>query len=162
MAGEKDQQRKQKESKKDAPRSTLPFQPGKKKSSSSPKQSASVTSAAKSSSNSAKNLGIPDTVSRRMVSRMAVCSGIPTLLGFVTFPLCYVIVQQHWLELPNVAVVVISLVLFGLGAVGLSYGVLSASWEEEEAGSFWGWAEFRLNFGRVMSGWRSPKDSSST
>ncbi|MFN3329643.1 MAG: photosystem II biosynthesis protein, partial [Pyrinomonadaceae bacterium] len=76
-------------------------------------------------------MGIPDAVSRRMVSRMAVCSGIPTLLGFVTFPLCYVIVQQQWLELPNVAVVVMSLTLFGLGAVGLSYGVLSASWEEE-------------------------------
>ncbi|MDG2990747.1 PAM68 family protein [Candidatus Synechococcus calcipolaris G9] len=161
MAGEQ-KQGKQKESNKDASGSALPFQPGKKKSSSSTKKPASVNSSPKSSSNTAKNMGIPDAVSRRMVSRMAVCSGIPTLLGFVTFPLCYVIVQQHWLELPNVAVVAMSLVLFGLGAIGLSYGVLSASWEEDQAGSFWGWEEFRLNFGRVISGWRSPKDSSST
>lgn len=105
-------------------------------------------------------LGIPEVVSNRMAARMAVCCGIPSLLGLLTFPVCYVIVTQEFFELPNVAVVLVSMGFFGLGVLGLSYGVISASWEEENPGSLVGWSEFRLNFGRIIESWQNRKQSS--
>jgi len=105
--------------------------------------------------------GIPEVVSQRMVSRMAVCAGVPTLLGLTTFPLSYVIVQHHWFNLPHVAVVLVSLGWFGLGALGLSYGVISASWDEAQAGSFLGLSEFRTNFGRILESWQTRSASKS-
>lgn len=41
---------------------------------------------------------------------------------------------------------------FFLGLVGLSYGVLSASWDEDEEGSFLGIEEFQTNVGRLFDG----------
>lgn len=103
---------------------------------------------------------IPDVVSKRMLKRMVTFSGLPTGLGIATFPICYLLITQAGLELPNVAVVLVSMGLFGLGVVGLSYGVLSASWDEKQPGSRIGWQEFKLNFGRMTSSWRGQQKSS--
>lgn len=94
-----------------------------------------------------------------MLGRMVVFSGVPSLLGLVTFPLSYLVITQGWFELPNAAVVVVSLGMLGLGALGLSYGILSASWDEADTGSTLGWREFQLNFARVSEGWRNRKQS---
>jgi hypothetical protein len=93
-------------------------------------------------------------VSQRMARRMVLFCGVPTLLGLLTFPSSYFIISHGWLRLPNIAVVLMSIGLFGLGALGLSYGVLSASWDESEPGSKLGWQEFRVNFGRLTQEWR--------
>jgi VIT1/CCC1 family predicted Fe2+/Mn2+ transporter len=102
---------------------------------------------------------IPKAVSDRMVKRVAFFSGMPTALGMLTFIVSYVIVKQEWLKLPNTAVVLVSMGCFGLGVLGLSYGFLSASWDEENAGSLLGWQEFGVNFGRLRSAWRSKKET---
>jgi hypothetical protein len=47
---------------------------------------------------------------------------------------------------------------FGLGVVGLSYGMLSASWDEDQPGSKLGWREFKTNLGRLTAGWRSQRE----
>lgn len=140
----------------------LPFQPKSKKSpKKAPKSPSAPVTAVKREANASQGkktrpgLGIPEVVSNRMATRMAVCCGVPSLLGLLTFPICYVIVKQELFELPNVAVVLVSMGCFGLGVVGLSYGVISASWEEELPGSFLGWSEFRLNFGRIIESWQS-------
>ncbi len=109
------------------------------------------------SAHSNRQGAIPEVVSRRMVKRMALFCGLPTLLGLATFPLSYVIVSQGWLELPNVAVLLVSMGGFGLGVLGLSYGALSASWDEDAGGSLLGWPEFRTNFGRVITSWRESR-----
>ncbi|HAC62908.1 MAG TPA: DUF3464 domain-containing protein, partial [Cyanothece sp. UBA12306] len=44
---------------------------------------------------------IPDSVSQRMVRRMALFSGIPTALGMSSFFVFYWIVSQEWLEIPT-------------------------------------------------------------
>lgn len=93
-----------------------------------------------------------------MARRMALFCGIPTLLGLLTFPSSYFIISHGWLQLPNIAVVLMSIGLFGVGAIGLSYGVLSASWDENESGSQLGWQEFRVNFGRLTQEWRSQSE----
>lgn len=98
---------------------------------------------------------IPDVVSKRMARRMAVLCGIPSILGISTFFVSYFLVTNVHLKLPNVAVVLLSMGFFGLGVVGLSYGVLSASWDEETPGTTLGWQEFTTNLGRMTSAWRS-------
>lgn len=126
-----------------------PFVPkGKKESTSAP---------AKDSKNRANSpdAGIPKAVSDRMVGRVAFFSGVPTALGMLTFIVSYFIVKQELFKLPHTAVVLVSMGFFGLGVLGLSYGALSASWDEGTPGSLLGWQEFSLNFGRLRSAWRS-------
>lgn len=104
-----------------------------------------------------EEMAIPKVVSDRMAGRMALFCGVPTALGFATFIASYVIISQHWFKPPNVAVVLVSMGFFGLGVLGLTYGVLSASWDEETVGSKLGWQEFKTNWGRMVSAWRSTR-----
>lgn len=101
---------------------------------------------------------IPEAVSKRMVRRMALLSGIPTALGMLTFGVSYGIYVYTEFTLPNVAVLLTSMGCFGLGVLGLSYGVLSASWEEKVPGSLVGWPEFTTNLSRMTAAWRSAKE----
>lgn len=103
---------------------------------------------------------IPEAVSRRMISRIALFCGLPTLLGISTFFVSYLIVSKGLFDLPNTAVLLVSMGCFGLGVLGLSYGLLSASWDEEVAGSSLGWEEFNTNFGRMREAWRAAKPKS--
>ncbi|PZV19315.1 MAG: DUF3464 domain-containing protein [Leptolyngbya sp.] len=100
---------------------------------------------------------IPEIVSRRMVRRIALFSGIPSGLGMLTFVISYIVVSQHYFRLPPVVVFLISLGFFGLGVLGLSYGALSASWDEDRVGTWFGWSEFRTNFGRTIASWREAR-----
>ncbi|MEO0824148.1 MAG: PAM68 family protein [Cyanobacteria bacterium J06635_15] len=110
---------------------------------------------------SREDTSIPEVVNRRMLKRIAFFSGMPTILGVFIFFASYVLLTQGVLEFPKVVVLMSTLLCFGLGVVGLSYGALSASWDEEISGSTLGWSEFRLNFGRMTSAWRSARESSS-
>jgi len=102
-------------------------------------------------------LGIPDEVNRRIVRRAAWFCGVPTSLGITTFVVSYIIVSKHILELPTSVVVLLSMLFLGLGVVGLSYGAISASWDEGRVGSWWGGEEFKKNFGYLREAWRSQK-----
>ncbi|PSB03858.1 PAM68 family protein [Merismopedia glauca] len=127
----------------------VPFVPGSQKEPSPPKAKS------KRDRENPPSPGIPKVVSDRMVKRVAFFSGVPTILGMLTFIVSYVIVKQELFKLPNTAVVLVSMGFFGLGVLGLSYGALSASWDEESPGSVLGWQEFALNFGRLRSAGRS-------
>lgn len=109
----------------------------------------------KQSPASQESMKIPDEVSKRMVRRMALLCGLPSALGIATFFVSYYLVAKMGLALPHVAVVLVSMGFFGLGVLGLSYGVLSASWDEEVSGSVVGWREFTTNLGRMTAAWRS-------
>lgn len=104
-----------------------------------------------------EEMAVPKVVSDRMARRMAAFCGIPTVLGMATFVASYLIVSHGWFKLPNLLVMVMSMGFFGLGVLGLTYGVLSASWDEEIAGSKLGWQEFTANWGRMMSAWRATR-----
>ena len=99
---------------------------------------------------------IPEVVSRRMLRRMAVLSGSPVFLGVGIFFLAYYLQSRQLVELPPVAVLLVTMGCFGLGVLGLTYGVLSASWDTEP-GSLVGLSEFKLNFGRVMDARKASK-----
>ncbi|MCS6813801.1 MAG: PAM68 family protein [Cyanobacteria bacterium] len=103
-------------------------------------------------------VGIPEVVSRRMVSRMVVLCGIPSIMGILVFVISYQLVSHGWFALPNVAVLLVSMGCFGLGVVGLSYGALSASWEEDTPGSLVGISEFLVNFKRMTDAWAVARE----
>ncbi len=107
--------------------------------------------------NRANNSGaIPKEVSDRMLRRMAVLSGSPVFLGVGIFFLAYYLKSREIVEFPPVAVLLVTMGCFGLGVLGLTYGVLSASWDAEPGGLV-GLSEFKLNFGRVMDARKASK-----
>lgn len=145
-------------------RKPLPFEPKKNKEKLSKKKPTTGNNEPKNQPVVTKNKkqdaslrSIPEEVSRRMVRRMAIFSGIPTGLGISSFFIFYLIVSQDWFKVPNTAVLLVSFGLFGLGVLGLSYGILSTSWDEGRVGSWWGAEEFSTNFGRMTSAWRQAR-----
>jgi len=149
------------------PRQRLPFEPATNRKK-TPKKPPEVQPSAVKTEDApvANKIGgkqaqsIPEIVSRRMITRIALFCGVPTLLGITTFFVSYLIVSKGLFELPNTAVLLVSMGCFGLGVLGLSYGVLSASWDEEISGSTLGWQEFTTNFGRMREAWRAAKPKS--
>jgi hypothetical protein len=160
----------------DPSRKRLPFEPGKPKdqsghSSSKSNQSTQASKStsekprkkaeprrASSSSKSEAN-AIPEAVSRRMFKRMLIFSGIPTFAGVLTFFVSYFLLVREVVELPSYFVLLTTLGCFGLGVLGLSYGALSASWDESRLGHWFGFDEFRVNFGRLTGAWGAKSDS---
>jgi hypothetical protein len=149
------------------PRQRLPFEPAanrKKTPKKPPEPSASAIKTEEKpqaqTTGTKQSQSIPEVVSRRMISRIALFCGVPTFLGIATFFVSYLIVSKGLFELPNTAVLLVSMGCFGLGVLGLSYGVLSASWDEEVSGSSLGWQEFTTNFGRMRAAWREAKEKS--
>ena len=147
-------------------RNTIPFEPGNKKKKKQKKNPETVKKSVKNSqkkqksSDDASLSAIPDSVSQRMIKRMAIFSGIPTALGMSSFFIFYWVVTNDLLDIPNSVVGAISLGLFGLGVLGLSYGIFSASWDENQVGSLWGWQEFTQNLGRTVKAWRNAREES--
>ena len=149
----------------ESPKTPLPFEPRQKKKKTPKKapvaaQKASdraTTKQPKKAAEDAKLSAIPEAVSQRMLRRMALFCGIPTALALLSFVAFYWIVRQELFEVPTAAVAAVSMGLFGLGVVGLSYGIFSASWDEDRLGGWVGWQEFTVNFGRTINAWRAAR-----
>ena len=62
-------------------------------------------------------------------------SGVPLLLGFASGPAAYYAKLSGRGELPAPVLYTIGTVTFALAAAGISYGVLSASWDPSRKGS---------------------------
>ncbi len=100
---------------------------------------------------------IPEAVANRMARRIAIATGLPTLLGMAVFIASYLLVSRHILDIPPSATLLASGACFLLGLVGLSYGVLSASWEEAP-GSVFGGEQIPLNLSRVKLSLKALRD----
>lgn len=101
---------------------------------------------------------IPKEVSRRMVRRMAILSISPIAVGVSIFFLSYYLLSEQIVTFAPIVTLLTTMGCFGLGVVGLTYGMLSASWDEEP-GSLVGLDEFKLNFGRIMDARKASKGS---
>jgi len=99
---------------------------------------------------------IPDVVANRMARRIAVASGVPSVLGMGVFVGSYLLVSRQIVDIPPGITLVASGGLFLLGVLGLSYGVLSASWETEP-GSLLGSEQIGLNVGRLRQSLRAMR-----
>ncbi|WP_216914493.1 MULTISPECIES: PAM68 family protein [unclassified Synechococcus] len=99
---------------------------------------------------------IPDAVANRMVRRIAIATGTPTVLGMGVFVASYLLVSRGVLDIPPGLTLVGSGAFFLLGLLGLSYGVLSASWEDAP-GSVLGFEQIGVNIGRVRASVRAMR-----
>tara|TARA_Y100000589_G_scaffold321268_1_gene352378 strand:+ start:4890 stop:5330 length:441 start_codon:yes stop_codon:yes gene_type:complete len=97
--------------------------------------------------------GIPKYVADRMAKRIFFTAGIPTILGMSVFVISYIIVTKNIMEIPPSSTIAISALFFLLGLGGLSYGILSASWDKEP-GSFLGIENIPLNIQRAKAAFK--------
>lgn len=103
-----------------------------------------------------RNQVIPDAVANRMVRRIAIATGTPTVLGMGVFVTSYLLVSRDVLDIPPGLTLVGSGAFFLLGLLGLSYGVLSASWEDGP-GSLLGLEQIGVNISRVRASVRAMR-----
>ena len=99
------------------------------------------------------NTGIPKYVADRMARRIFFTTGIPTILGMSVFVVSYIIVTKNIAEIAPSATIAISALFFLLGLAGLSFGILSASWDKEP-GSFLGLENIPLNIKRAKAAFK--------
>ena len=97
--------------------------------------------------------GIPKYVADRMAKRIFFTAGIPTIMGMLVFVISYIIVTKNIAEIPPSSTIAISALFFLIGLGGLSFGILSASWDKEP-GSFFGIENIPLNIQRAKAAFR--------
>ncbi len=137
----------------------LPFEPGKrsKKKGKVDQAKATPTTSASVPASPSVPARIPEAVNQRIVRRVALFCGIPTALGVLSFIGSYIVTVNHWFALPNTAVLLLTMACFGSGVLGLSYGAISASWDEHRDGTLWGWSEFQTNLGHLIAAWKAQR-----
>ena len=97
--------------------------------------------------------GIPKYVADRMARRIFFTAGIPTILGMSVFVISYIIVTKNIAEIPPSSTIAISALFFLIGLAGLSFGILSASWDKEP-GSLLGIENIPLNIQRAKAAFK--------
>jgi len=145
-------------------RGALPFEPNKKR----PKPTKAISQPVVKTKEtqekpqqqrrySKQEMAIPQVVSQRMIRRVAGFCGVPTFLGIASLVVSYLLVTLAHVQLPPIAVLLVNMGLFGLGVLGITYGVLSASWDEERPGTLLGFDEFTTNWGRMAEVWHQTR-----
>ena len=141
--------------------SQLPFEPNKKrqkppKSQNKPVVKQEASKQVEQRTYTKEEMAIPKVVSQRMIRRVAFFCGVPTFLGIAVLVASYLLAIYAHIQLPPIAVLLVNMGLFGLGVLGITYGVLSASWDDEIGGLF-GISEFKTNWGRMVEVWRETR-----
>ena len=115
----------------------------------------------KTQKNIRKESGIPKYVANRMARRIAFTTGIPTLTGMGVFIGSYFLISKGIADISPTLTLVSSAICFLVGLLGLSYGILSASWDFNP-GSFLGFENIKPNINRMKAAFKtSQKDISS-
>ena len=106
--------------------------------------------------NTSKTSGIPKYVANRMARRIAITTGIPTLSGMGVFIGSYFLISKGIAEISPTVTLVSSAMCFLFGLLGLSYGILSASWDPSP-GSFLGIENIKPNINRMKDAFKTSK-----
>ena len=89
---------------------------------------------------------IPEIVTNRMMNRMAFSVGIPLFIGLAFFPFFYYLKVGLKIDVPTWVPFIVSFIFFGTALLGVSYGIVSSSWDPMREGSFLGWQEAQKNW----------------
>ncbi|KAH7659006.1 PAM68-like protein [Dioscorea alata] len=89
---------------------------------------------------------IPEVVTNRMMRRMGLSIGIPLGVGLLFFPFFYYLKVVAKIDVPTWIPFIVSFFFFGSALLGVSYGIVSASWDPLREGSLLGWNEARRNW----------------
>ncbi|KAL4518776.1 hypothetical protein Ndes2437B_g01216 [Nannochloris sp. 'desiccata'] len=97
---------------------------------------------------------VPEQITDRMLRRMLMFSIGPVFLGFTLFPLFYYLKKVQEIDVPVWAVYIVQTIIFGGGLLGISYGIISSSFDQRREGSLLGWNEFKANLPLVLDRFR--------
>lgn len=89
---------------------------------------------------------IPEIVTNRMIGRMGFTVGVPLFLGLLFFPFFYYLKVGLKIDVPTWVPFIVSFVFFGTALFGVSYGIVSSSWDPLREGSILGWNEAQKNW----------------
>ncbi len=101
-----------------------------------------------------KSSGIPKYVANRMARRIIITTGLPTLTGMGVFIGSYYVISRDIAEISPTITLVTSAMCFFVGLLGLSYGILSASWDPQ-TGSLLGIENIKPNISRIKDAFKS-------
>ena len=124
------------------------------------KSSAPKISVKNTYKSASKASGIPKYVANRMARRIAITTGIPTLSGMGVFIGSYFLISKGIAEISPTVTLVSSAMCFFFGLLGLSYGILSASWDPSP-GSFLGIENIKPNINRMKDAFKTSKNIAS-
>ena len=130
-------------------RSSLPFEPKGSK-------QASGRNDVRSASSSVRQEAIPRYVADRMARRVAVFTGLPTVAGMGVFVGSYLLITRGIADIAPGLTLASSGAFFLLGLVGLSFGVLSSSWDPQP-GTILGLENLKPNIQRMRESIRASK-----
>lgn len=117
--------------------------------------------AVKPASGAPRQEAIPRYVADRMARRVAIFTGLPTVAGMGVFVGSYLLITNGIAEIAPGLTLAASGGFFLLGLVGLSFGVLSASWDSQP-GSILGVENLRPNLKRMRESIKASKQQKTT
>ncbi|KAI5085106.1 hypothetical protein GOP47_0001275, partial [Adiantum capillus-veneris] len=89
---------------------------------------------------------VPQIVMDRMIKRIGVSIAVPVVLAVLMFPLFWFLKVQLRVDVPEWLPLLVSGTFFGSAALGITYGIVSTSWDPLRDGSFLGWKEANANW----------------
>jgi hypothetical protein len=102
---------------------------------------------------------IPEKVAQRMGKRMLPFVGLPLFLGMGTFVGFWYFATYKNMEFQPAAVATTTVSLLVVGLLGITYSVLSASWDPDREGDFFGADEFKQNMENIKAGLSRSRDN---
>lgn len=102
---------------------------------------------------------VPQIVADRMITRIATFFGIPVFGGLLLFGISLYISKTSDFVIPPNFLAYATQAPFILGLIGITYGILSASWEPDNEGSMLGIDEFKTNYNRIQEGLQRTRDT---
>ena len=119
---------------------------------------ATSTSGAGEDAESSADVSIPTQITDRMLRRMILFSIGPVFFGFLLFPAFYYLKKVQGIDIPVWAVYIVQTTIFAGGLLGISYGVVSSSWDPKREGSLLGWNEFQANLPLLLDRFRKTDE----
>ena len=101
-----------------------------------------------------KDSGIPNYVANRMARRILFTTGLPTISGMGVFVGSYFLISKGIADISPTLTLVSSALCFLIGLIGLSYGILSASWDLAE-GTLLGLENIKPNIKRMREAFKA-------
>lgn len=102
---------------------------------------------------------IPEKVAMRMGQRMLPFVGIPFFLAMGTFVGFWYMATYRDMEFQPALVAISTTILLAFGLLGITYSVMSASWDSDREGSFVGFDEFQKNIKNIQSGFSRTREN---
>jgi hypothetical protein len=110
-------------------------------------------------SNSPDAAVIPEVVAQRMGKRMLPFVGIPLFGGMGAFVGFWYFATYKNVEFQPALVAFSTIAILAVGLLGITYSVMSASWDENEEGSFLGTEQFSKNLESIKDGLKRTREN---